>query len=367
LLLLHRVKYREGSTEQNVLMGTHGRWISFSFRFVLFLQHGTWPLSELDYYIAPTGMEATYPEETQYTRPGVSILIEGTRVIYDALGFRIVVPSQHTLGGKEFAAELQIVHGKHTGDHDYFGAAAEGATIAAPPFIVLGIWIDPKTTLNSNDTTERRGSHSEEALGEVLVQWQTVMDSRETLCNWTSDGVVAEGTRQPEDPDTGFSAPSVVVGRGSEQNFENDPIRRRRILEEFANHTPTTPYDWWGTGLSSSRETPFSFYAYERGVGACNETTVLWNLAEAPLEITHEQLAKMRSLLLGYKDANCQPPPASPLCDTDHIAQTRNANAVTRVCTTEKRPSNKASSNPMASPLFGAVMTVFASMSTLFL
>ena len=391
------------------------RWIFVSFHFIssccyiVCLQHGTLSLSELDYALAPTGMEATYPKETatQDYRPGVSILIEGTRVVYDALGLRIVVPSQHTLGGREFAAELQIVHGrrKHIGDKN---AAAEGA----PSFLVLGIWIDPKTTLNSNAnaTTERTGSSSssQEAIGEVLVEWQTAMNSLGALCNGTSDGiavaVAAEGTNtmEPEGPETVFSAqpeapeagvsapvtvavPSVVVGRGNEQNFENNPIRRRRRrLEESANHTPKTPYDWWDIeqqpGQNNSK-IPFSFYAYEREVevelaGACNETTVttvLWNLAETPLEISDEQLATMRSLVMGYRDAiaiaNCKPFPtsSSPFggMDEHELAQTRNANAATRVCssTNEKMlPNSKASScySPMVSPLLSGAVTVVA-------
>ena len=345
------------------------RFVSFRFVALSGWQHGALSLSELDYTLAPTGMEATYPKETAThddSRPGVSILVGGTRVAYDALGLRIVVPSQHTLGGRKFSAELQIVHGrrKHTpstGGKDHPAAAVEGA----PSFLVLGLWIDPTATAlqsNSNSNAKAATRSSQEALGEVLVEWQTAVESREALCNRTSDGaaVAAEGTSPmpPEAPETGGSVPgtvpSVVVGRGNEQNFENNPIRRRRRrLEEFANQSPKTPYDWWDIAQHTHQTNPFSFYAYERereheGAGACNAptTTVLWNLAETSLEISDEQLATMRSLVLGYRGANCQPFPASST-PSSTPSSTRNAPAVTRVCrpTEEERLSSREASS----------------------
>jgi hypothetical protein len=289
----------------------------------------------------------------------VSISIKGTRVSYKADGFRIVVPSEHIVNGREFAAELQIVHGKLAGSD----VEAADQISPSPSVLVLGIWIDSGT--NSTSTLESR-----EALEEFLVEWQEAVDWLEASCNRTGADAPGETGAPTETqsvttavgpPSAGVFVPAVV-GRGDEHNFANDPIRRLYRRRRNLGDTIRTPYDWWDGGSSS-------FYSYEHtaAVETCNET-VLWNLAEHPLEISHARLATLQTLLQSYKNASCHTQvPESPLKSTDPF-RTRVAEGITKVCpynSDDETTSSTASSLPVFCTLLGAI-AVTAWMATPF-
>lgn len=305
--------------------------------------YGDCPLSELVYDVTPIGIEASYPEETNgCLRPRVWIPFEGT---FQLLGFRIIVPSKHTLGGTEFAAELQVIHGRVADDdvwnrehyfsddeifNHYKSGKSTSCSTSPTPFLVLSVMID-----SNSDAAEG----SLEAFEQVLVEWQTALDSHEASCHGpgvtniaSAQDTVAESAA-PNNPNTdSLAVASSMAGRGNDADFVNGPIRRRRASDGIR-----TPYDLFVPSVVE--ETGTSYYVYGTGTSECNEL-VLWNLAEEPLEIPRNELAKMMVLVLGYNDANCSAfkataiPMGSPWSENEAV-QTRNPSRV--------EPSNKIS------------------------
>ena len=284
--------------------------------------------------LTPNGLEALYPSDGK----SVEITMEGTVIRYEAIGFRIVVPSQHA-AEREFAAELQILHRKIDGTE-------------APSFLAFGVWID--VDIDSEDEKTIPPSDEQQALtiqtifGEILVEWQTAVDLIEASCDPSGETI-------PQEIDT-ITAPAVV-GRGDEQNFANNPIRRRTLDTDHKSSVEAL-YDWVSSSSSSSSSTPSSSHYKFEAKAACDaneQKSVLWYLAELPVKISKNQLATMTILMESYKDpSSCQPVSLDPDAANSNPFDANNAN-LTKVCMEESTGEISETSGSSALGTFGAV------------
>ena len=289
----------------------------------------------MEYSLIPNGMEGTFPEGTSVPIVVIDNLDGSPPTKYKSMGFRVLVPSYHSLVDKPFDAELQFLHRM---EYDASKIAA-----GAPSFLTTTVWIHVDQEMDSDDTS----------LATIIKNWRQTAELLEASCNIAAEDD-NDGDLEEISTDSLVTGPTVpvVVERGDEHNFANDPIRR---LEEKTDVFAL--YD--RTVLSS----PF-FYSFEEQV-SCDwkDDAILWSFASVPLNISEEAMVEMTALLERHID--CQPVSTIPM-DKSAVAVTKNNAAdrkATKICV--DFPENRSESSNAVSA--GMLMIIFVSLVALVL
>ena len=298
-------------------------------------------VSEMEFSLIPNGMEGTFPEGTSLPIVSIDNLDGSPPTKYKSMGFRVLVPSYHSLLDKPFDAELQFLHRME----DDASKIAAGA----PSFLTTAVWIHVDEEMDSDGTS----------LATIIENWRQTVELLEASCNIAAKDDNDDGGDLEEiSTDSLVTGPTVpvVVGRGDEHNFANDPIRR---LEEKTDVFAL--YD--RTVLSS----PF-FYSFEEQV-SCDwkDDAILWSFASLPLNISKEAMVEMTALLERHIDPHdCQPVSKIPM-EKQAVAVTKNNAAdtsnrkATKICVDV--PENRSESSNAA----GMPMIIFVSLVALVL
>ncbi len=296
-------------------------------------------VSEMEISLIPNGIEGVVPEGTSAPIVSIDNLDGSPPTTYKFMGFHLLVPSYHALLDKQFDSELQFLHKI---EDDTLDVASR-----VPSFFTIGVWIhaEEQEDVDSNDTS----------LATTIERWQQAVELLETSCN-----IVAEDDDfDPEEISTdslatGANVP-VVVGRGDEHNFANEPIRR---LEEKTGFF----------GLYNRMVVSSSFYySFEERV-SCDwkDDAIVWSFASIPLNISKETMETITGLLERHIDPHeCQPLSRIPI-DTEPgaVAVTKN-NSVenfnimgTKMCL-ESPENHSESSNALSAGMLVVILASF--------
>jgi len=221
----------------------------------ILFEKGTCEVEDIKFEITPYSLKGTYPRDNflrgNCTPPTLD-LSDSFHPRYTNT-FEMKVPSEHTINGTRYDAEIQFSQVENEAE-------------------------EHKTNRNNQIVMTSRllildGKIKNDYIETYLQHWEYVAELKEEECN------VGKGK-------TSFFSPKKTIS--TKKNF----LRRNLKKDKTILHAPFRNQYYYG-------------YRGSLTIPPCSDI-VLWYVVDEPMKIGESQLARLKDLIMNYRDGNCR-------------------------------------------------------------